>query len=96
MSLRSLFRRKSALAVEATPTAQPAPVSDEPLSPEALQELESAWAELEAAAKESGVKSVHACSRLGEPWQKDPSAVRVMAGLIRSLHPSIENSDTKR
>lgn len=50
-----------------------------------LSELQEAWAEFAEAAKDSGAKSVHACTRNGKPWQKDPSAVRSMAALLRRV-----------
>lgn len=98
MGLKSLFRRKPAAA--AAP-AQNKPVTtatspEEPLSPEALKELKDSWADLEAAASESGVKGIHACSRGGQPWQKDPAAVRTIAAAIRSVSEAAEeraNSD---
>lgn len=58
-------------------------VEDVSLSPAALEELENAWAELEAAAKESGVVKFHACSRSGQRWQDDPTSVRGVAALLR-------------
>ena len=82
--LRELFRRKPAtLAPMASLAAATAPAPEQPLSPEALEELRNAWAELDAATKESGVKNLHACSRSGAPWQNDPAAVRTIAAAIR-------------
>ncbi|WP_426004875.1 hypothetical protein ACPFL9_20435 [Paenarthrobacter sp. NyZ202] len=89
MGLRSLFRRKRAAAAPAR-TAPVTPTPEEPLSPEALEEIEAAWADLEEAAKESGVKGIHACSRGGQPWQKDPAAVRTIAAAIRALPEAAE------
>lgn len=60
------------------------PVGDAPQSTAALEDLEHAWAELEAAAKESGVIKFHACSRTGEQWQDDPASVRAVAALLRA------------
>lgn len=87
MGLKSLFRRKTAAAAPAlaAPVPAPAPAPEEPLSPEALDELRAAWADLEEAARESGVKGIHACSRGGQPWEKDPAAVRTIAAAIRSV-----------
>ncbi|MEO5316334.1 hypothetical protein PV772_19825 [Pseudarthrobacter sp. CC12] len=61
------------------------PAAEEPLTPEELSELQEAWAEFAEAAKGSGVNSVHACTRNGKPWQKDPAAVRNMAALLRRV-----------
>ncbi|MFK0042433.1 hypothetical protein ACIQTW_21565 [Paenarthrobacter sp. NPDC090517] len=85
MGLRSLFRRKRAAAAPAqtTPGTGVVLTSQEPLSAEVLEELRDAWADLDAAASESGVKGIHACSRGGQPWQKDPAVVRTIATIIR-------------
>lgn len=86
MGLKSLFRRKvTAATAPSAPVAAPAPTPEEPLSPEALEELRDAWADLEAAAGESGVEGIRACSRGGQPWQEDPAAVRTIAAAIRSV-----------
>ncbi|MEW1986242.1 hypothetical protein [Pseudarthrobacter oxydans] len=61
------------------------PQAEEPLTPEHLAELQEAWAEFAEAVKGSGVKGVHACTRNGTPWQKDPAAVRSMAALLRRV-----------
>lgn len=58
-------------------------VKDAPLSPPAQEDLKNAWAEVEAAAKESGVIRFHACSRTGQRWQNDPESVRAVAALLR-------------
>lgn len=58
-------------------------VDDTPRSAAELEDLENAWAELEAAAKESAVIRFHACSRTGEQWQDDPASVRAVADLLR-------------
>ena len=85
--LREIFRRKTAaLAPISSPAAATTPIPEQPLSPEALEELRNAWAELDAATKESGVKNIHACSRSGAQWQKDPAAVRTIAAAIREKH----------
>lgn len=55
------------------------------MTPGQLAELQEAWAELAEAVKGSGVNSVHACTRNGTPWQKDPAAVRNMAALLRRV-----------
>ena len=85
MGLRSLFgrRQKATARTVAAPTAVSEPATEEPLTPEELSELQEAWAEFAEAAKDSGAKSVHACTRNGKPWQKDPAAVRSMAALLR-------------
>lgn len=87
MGLRSLFRRNTAAAApsSAAPVAASIPAPEQPLSPEALDELRAAWAELEEAARESGVKGIQACSRGGQPWEKDSAAVRTIAAAIRSV-----------
>lgn len=86
MGLRSFFRRRQTAAGNtAGSTAVVEPQADEPLTPGQLAELEEAWAELAEAAKGSGVNSLHACTRTGKPWQKDPAAVRNMAGLLRHV-----------
>lgn len=70
----------------AVSTAGVEPQADEPLmTPAQLAELQQAWAELAEAAKGSGVKSLHACSRNGKPWQKDPAAVRGLAATLREF-----------
>jgi hypothetical protein len=69
----------------AVSTAVTDPAAQEPLTAEELSELQDAWAELAGAAKESAVKSFHACTRYGKPWQEDPASVRSMAALLRSF-----------
>ena len=59
------------------------PVEDTSRSPEAMEDLKNAWAEVEVASKESGVIKFHACSRAGELWENDPSSVRAVAALLR-------------
>lgn len=94
MGLKSLFRRKPAAAAPAqTKPARTARLPKEALSPEALKELKDAWADLEAAASESGVKGIHACSRGGQPWQKDPAAVRTIAAAIGSVAEAAEERE---
>ena len=84
MGLRSFFKRSSAAAGKrAVLTTVTDPAAPEPLTPAQLAELQAAWAELAEAAKGSGVKSFHACSRNGKPWQEDPASVRSMAALLR-------------
>jgi len=86
MGLRSFFRRRqTAAGGTAGSTAVVEPQAEEPLTPGQLAELQEAWAELTEAAKGSGVKSLHACTRNGKPWQKDPAAVRRMAALLRRV-----------
>lgn len=86
MGLRSFFRgRRTTAGDTAVSTAVVESQADEPLTPEQLAELQQAWAEFAEAAKGSGVNSVHACTRNGKPWQKDPAAVRSMAALLRRV-----------
>ena len=59
------------------------PVEESPLSQAALEDLRNAWAEVEAAVKESGVIKFHACSRSGQSWQDDSESVRAVAALLR-------------
>ena len=86
MGFRSFFRRRRTAADE-TPgsTAVAERQAEEPLTPGQLAELQEAWAELAEAAKGSAVNSLHACTRTGKPWQKDPAAVRSMAVLLRHV-----------
>ncbi|MEV7474307.1 hypothetical protein AB0N33_11400 [Pseudarthrobacter oxydans] len=93
MGLRSLFgrRQKTAARTVAAPIAVSASATEERLTPEELSELQEAWAEFAEAAKDSGAKSVHACTRNGKPWQKDPAALRNMAALLRR----VRDEDTK-
>lgn len=53
MGLRSLFQRKAATSAHVSPVAAAAPFPDTPMSPELLEELRAAWAELTEAAKDS-------------------------------------------
>ncbi|WP_246084771.1 hypothetical protein [Pseudarthrobacter phenanthrenivorans] len=71
------------------------PAAEESLTPEELAELQEAWAEFVEAAEGSGVNSVHACTRNGKPWQKDPSAVRSMAALLRRVRDEDTKPDTE-
>ena len=83
MGLRSFFtRRRAPDAVESS--AVVVATDREPLTPAQLADLESAWAELQRAAKEAGVTSLHACTRDGSRWQDDPESVRAMADTIWS------------
>lgn len=86
MGLRSLFRKRQSAAVF---VPQCGPEQQEPKTPEQLAELVDAWAELAAAAKESGVENFHACSRSGKPWQEDPASVRGMAAILRALRKEV-------
>jgi hypothetical protein len=87
MGLRSFFRRGRTAAGAATAgsTAVVEPQAEEPLTPGELAELQGAWAELAEAAKGSGANRVHACTRNGKLWQRDPAAVRSMAALLRRV-----------
>lgn len=93
MSLRSLFRKRQSAATVFVP--QCGPEQQEPKTPEQLAELVDAWAELAAAAKESGVESFHACSRNGKPWQEDPASVRGMAAILRAPGEEVAASDAE-
>lgn len=85
MGLRSFFSRRPAAASTTAPAvAASEPEPREPLTPEQLAELEDAWAELAKAAEGSGVTGLHACSRNGRRWEKDPAAVRGLAATLRS------------
>jgi acyl-CoA reductase-like NAD-dependent aldehyde dehydrogenase len=96
MGLRSFFRGRTAMAGEtAVSKAVIAPAVPEPLTPEDLAELQEAWAELAEAAKDSAVKSFHACTRNGKPWQEDPASVRSMAAMLRSFPAEDSSADTK-
>lgn len=93
MGLRSFFQRKPASTVETAADSPPltSPAASEPsLTPAQLAELQQAWAELNEAAKASGVKRLHACSRGGKPWQEDVATVRALATTLHDLH--IEDS----
>lgn len=86
MGLRSFFRRRQTAAGNMPGSiAVVEPQAEDPLTPEESAELQETWAEFAEAAKGSGVKSVHACTRTGKPWQKDPAAVRNMAALLRHV-----------
>ena len=71
------------------------PQAEKPLTPGQLAELQEAWAELAEAAKDSGVNNLHACTRTGKPWQKDPAAVRSMAALLRHVRDEDTTPGTK-
>ncbi|MBT2539048.1 hypothetical protein J7I79_23625 [Arthrobacter sp. ISL-69] len=74
-----------AAAVEPSPTAVAA--SKQQLTPAQLADLREAWAELNQAAEDAGVKTFRACRRDGSSssWEDDPEAVRSMAALIRGI-----------
>jgi hypothetical protein len=55
------------------------------MSPELLEELRVAWAELTEAAKASKVTNFQACTRTGRPWTQDRAAVRVIAATLREF-----------
>jgi hypothetical protein len=78
MGFKGRFHRKS-LAPANRATIVPA-LQDEPSSSE--QDLQAAWAELNEAARASGVISFRACSRTGESWQ-NPATVRAIAAYFR-------------
>jgi hypothetical protein len=86
MGLRSLFQRKFAAAAPVVPDVEAAaPVPDAPMSPELLEELSAAWAELTEAAKASKVTNFQACTRTGRPWTEDPATVRAVAATLREF-----------
>ena len=93
MGLRSLFQRKAATAAHVSPVAAAVPVPDTPASPELLEELRVAWAELTEAAKTSKVTKFHACTRTGRPWTEDPAAVRAVAAALREF-PDTDSEQT--
>lgn len=62
-----------------------APKEREPLTPAQLADLREAWAELNQAAEDAGVKTFRSCTRNGSSWEDDPEAVLSMAALIRGL-----------
>lgn len=96
MGLRSFFRRRPAIAGGmAGSTAVIDAAGREPLTPEELAELQDAWADLAEAAKESAVKSFHACTRNGKPWQEDPASVRSMAAMLRSFPAEASSADAR-
>lgn len=87
MGLRSFFLRKLAGADEAAASSLrlTAPSAADPLTPAQLAELRDAWGLLSEAAKTSGVKGLHACSRSGMPWQEDVASVRASTSILRDL-----------
>jgi len=85
MGLRGFFRSRRTTAADTAVAAAADSAAPEPLTPEQLADLQAAWSELAEAAKASGVKNIHACTRNGEPWQRDAVAVRGMASTLRSL-----------
>lgn len=86
MRLRNLLgRRRPAAAAGSSPVVVVAPKEREPLTPAQLTDLREAWAELNQAAEDVGVKTFRACTRDGSSWGDDPEAVRSMAVLIRGL-----------
>jgi hypothetical protein len=85
MGLRSLFQRKAATAAPAGPVQAADLVPDTPMSPELMEELRIAWAELTEAAKASKVTKFQACTRTVRPWTEDPAAVRAIAATLREF-----------
>jgi hypothetical protein len=94
MGLRSLFRRRAVTAAPVCPIPVGTAGKDEPLSPELVEDLEAAWAELTEAARGSKVTNFHACTRSGLPWAEDPGAVRAVAATLRDF-PSLGGPQTK-
>lgn len=95
MGLRSFFKRRPAIADGMAGSTAFGPAVPEPLTPAQLAELQEAWADLAEAAKDSAVKSFHACTRNGKPWQEDPTSVRSMAAMLRSFPAEDSPADTK-
>lgn len=96
MGLRQLLARHRKRPDTETPYSAvwTSPPKREPLTPEQLEDLEAAWAELNQAFEESAVTSFHACTRDGRYWGEDPDAVRAMTATIRSLkHFTPRDSD---
>lgn len=85
MGLRSHFHRKSVTTAHVSPVHAVNAGQDEPRSPERQDELQAAWAELTQAARGSKVISFHACTRTGQPWTEDPTAVRDVAAALREF-----------
>jgi hypothetical protein len=85
MGLRSLFQRKFAAAATVVPVQAAAHVPDASMSPELVEELRVAWAELTEAARASKVTNFYACTRTGRPWTEDPAAVRAVAATLREF-----------
>jgi hypothetical protein len=96
VGLRSWFRGRQAQSGAAAATVVASePSAEEPLTAVQLAELQDAWAELAEATKDSAVKSFHACTRNGKPWQEDPASVRSMAAMLRSFPAEDSSVDTK-
>jgi hypothetical protein len=93
MGLRSLFKRPAATKAPTTPVPVATAGHDELLSPQLLEDLQAAWAELAEAAKGSKVSNFHACTRSGRPWTEDPAAVRAVAATLREF-PSMGDLKT--
>lgn len=87
MGLRGFFRIRRTTAADTAVAAAAGGDSTEtePLTADQLADLQAAWSELTEAAKASGVKNIHACTRNGEPWQGDAAAVRGIASTLRNL-----------
>jgi hypothetical protein len=95
MGLRSLFHRKAVTTASVCPIPVSTAGKDEPLSPELVEDLEAAWAELTEAARGSKVTNFHACTRSGVPWAEDPVAVRALAATLREF-PSLSGPGTSQ
>ena len=89
VGLRSLFTRRRTPA-SSSPAVQAA--AREPLTPAQLADLAAARTEFLRVAEESGLKSLHACSRDGSHWQDDPESVRTMTALIKDAHDTAETT----
>lgn len=95
MRLRSFFiRRRTPVPEDSSPAAVAAPKEREPLTPAQQADLRKAWAELNQAAADAGVKTFRACTRDGSSWEATPKAVRDMAALIRGLPGAGEAAST--
>lgn len=75
------MRRRQTRA-ETSPVLAAAPKEQEPITPEQLADLESAWGELRQAVEETGVTEFRACTIDGSRWQDDPESVRAMTAAI--------------
>ncbi|QOT20027.1 hypothetical protein HMI59_25330 (plasmid) [Paenarthrobacter sp. YJN-5] len=62
------------------------------MTPAQLADLAAARTEFLRVAEESGLKSLHACSRDGSHWQDDPESVRAMTALIKDAHDTAETT----
>jgi len=86
MGIRNWFGRgRKPAAAESFPGAATAPIERKPLTPAQLADLREAWGELRESIEESGVKSIHACTRDGSLWEEDANSVRFLTSTLRDL-----------